>query len=98
MDRQSREFSRGKLTRFWRSIVVLGGHLAVAMLTLSSLKVLELFLDWTFGRDGLVLFANSRFEFPAKWIFEAASIGVLLVFIFWAVVETAKELRDREHE
>jgi hypothetical protein len=65
--------------------------MALAALLLTGIWALERFTKWLYGEEVPLLFGI----LPLSWMFDAADLGVIALFVFWGLVEANRELKRR---
>jgi hypothetical protein len=93
---------RGEITYAWgRGIIAINEIVVHALITLSVVVAIEA-VDWIIrlmtGSDGLVFFKGAGpFEFKARWLFDAADIGLLVLVAIHGVATIYKAYRGKSN-
>ena len=67
------------------------GHLFLATIVMFAVWSAEKAFHWVFGNQQPMFFDR----IPAKWLFDASEVSILLVFIVYGTVEAINQLRQR---
>jgi hypothetical protein len=70
-------------------------HMVGALAVVASIEV----MDWIIGlmthQEGVMFFRSSKyFAFPARWMFDAADMGILLAILYRGVIVMWKVYRE----
>ena len=66
-------------------------HTFLAMVAVSAVKALELFIHFSFEDTGGLLFDH----FPLRYIFDAMEGGVIVVFAFYGIATAIEVFREK---
>jgi hypothetical protein len=80
----------GPVLRAWRAAVVLLCHTGLAALVVICIKALEWLLHLLWGTGEALLFDR----FPLRYLFDAMDGGVILVFVWFGIVEAVRAFRS----
>ena len=79
------------LFKAFRAAVVFVGHALLAVVLLTGIWGVELYIHYLWGAREPLLFDR----LPLKYLFDLADITVLAVFIFWGAYEANEKFRGR---
>ena len=79
------------LAKTVRAAVVFVVHVALGMVIVTGIWASELYFGFLWGAHPPLFFGRV----PLKWLFDAADIAVMLIFIFWGAFEANQKLRGK---
>lgn len=86
-----RERFYAPLRRAARAAVVFIGHTFLGMVVVTCNWLVERYFHFLWQSHEPLLFERV----PLRWLFDAVDLGVLLVFMFWGILEANQKLRTK---
>jgi hypothetical protein len=77
-----------------RAVIVLLGHVLLALVLITVIWALEGYAHWLNGGELPLLWG----KVPLKWAFDTMDAGVLVLFIARGLIEAARELFQQERQ
>jgi hypothetical protein len=81
MTDRTAEKEEGVKARGWALLNELIVHTLVVLVVLASIELIELTIKWARHGTEIIFFKDSRFQFPGKWLFDAADIAMIAVVL-----------------
>jgi len=78
---EKEEGVKGTWARGWALLNELIVHTLVVLVVLASIELIELTIKWARHGTEIIFFKDSRFQFPGKWLFDAADIAMIAVVL-----------------
>jgi hypothetical protein len=74
-----------------RAAAVLVSHLVIAALIITSIRVLEWWIQYLWNSNDPLLFDR----FPIRYLFHAMDTGVILAFIWFGIISASRVFAER---
>jgi hypothetical protein len=68
--------------RLGRILIELAVHSIAAIAAVGSIELVHLTINWMTHTQGLIFFQGLPFECPARWLFDAADLGIVALIMY----------------